>query len=81
MYLQSVAYRPKAPNIAIMRYMLEESSAEIPSLPDWFFPDRVEELIDAHALVVVTEGEDQRFDVIKAAISPADARCDANDRE
>ena len=34
-------------------------------LPDWFFLDRVAELIDAHALVVVTEGEDLRFDVVK----------------
>jgi hypothetical protein len=64
-----------------MRYMVEESSAEIPWLPDWFFLDRVAELIDAHALVVVTEGEDLRFDVVKASISPADGRCDANGRE
>lgn len=51
--------------IAIMRYMAEKSAAEIPWLPDWFFLDRVAELIDAHALVVLTEGEDLRFDVVK----------------
>ena len=52
--------------IAIVRYMVEESSEEIPWLPDWFLFDRVAELIDARALVVVTEGEDPRFDVVKA---------------
>ena len=57
-----------------MRYMVEESSAEIPWLPDWFFLDRVAEPIDARALVVVTEGEDLRFDVVKAPTLPADGR-------
>jgi len=52
--------------IAIVRYMVEESSEEIPWLPDWFLCDRVAELIDARALVVVTEGKDARFDVVKA---------------
>jgi len=52
--------------IAIVRYMVEESSEEIPWLPDWFLFDRVAELIDARALVVVTEGKDARFDVVKA---------------
>src|SRR5262249_30350381 len=52
--------------IAIMRYMVEEASAKIPWLPDWFFLDRIAELIDANALVVVTEGEDLRSDVVTA---------------
>ena len=52
--------------IAIVRYMVERSPEEIPWLPDWFVFDRVAELVDAHALVVVTEGEDPRFDVVKA---------------
>jgi hypothetical protein len=60
-----VSSRPRKVG-AIMRYMVEESSAEIPWLPDWFFLDRVAELINARALVVVTEGEDLRFDVVKA---------------
>jgi hypothetical protein len=38
-------------------------------------------VIDTHALVAVIEGEDLRFDVAKAPISPADGRCDANGRE
>lgn len=52
--------------IAIVRYMVEESSEEIPWLPDWFVLDRVAGLVDARALVVVTEGTDLRFDVVKA---------------
>lgn len=36
-----------------------------------FYLDRVAELIDDHALVVVTEGEDLRFDVVMAATGPA----------
>jgi hypothetical protein len=75
-----VSSRPRKVG-AIMRYMVEESSAEIPWLPDWFFLDRVAELIDARALLVVTEGEDLRFDVVKAPISPADGRKDVNGLE
>jgi hypothetical protein len=60
--------------IAIMRYMFEKPPAEIPWLPDWFFLDRVAELIDAHALVVVTEGEDLRFDVVKTPTWLTDGR-------
>jgi len=56
--------------IAIVRYMVEESSEEIPWLPDWFVLDRVAGLADARALVVVTEGTDLRFDVVKANRNP-----------
>src|ERR1700683_4963934 len=52
--------------IAIVRYMVEESGEYIPWLPDWFLFDRIAELIDAQALVVVTEGKDPRYDVVKA---------------
>lgn len=61
-----VSSRPRKV-IAIVRYMAEEYSAAIPYLPDWFYLDRVAELIDAHALVVVAEGEDLRFDLVKAS--------------
>ena len=61
-----VSSRPRRV-IAIVRYMVEESSAAIPWLPDWFFLDRVAELTDAHALVVVSEGKDLRFDVVTSA--------------
>jgi hypothetical protein len=53
---------------AIVRYMLEDSSAEIPWLPDWLFFDRVEELISAQTSVVVTEGKDVRFDLVTVPI-------------
>jgi len=68
-----VSLRPRKV-VAIMRYMLEESSAEIPWLPDWFFLDRVAELIDARALVVVTEAESLLSNVVKAPASLADRR-------
>lgn len=60
-----VSSRPRKV-IAIVRYMVEEHSTTIPWLPDWFYLDRVAELIDAHALVVVAEGKDLRFDVVTA---------------
>ena len=37
-----------------MRYMVEESSADIPWLPNWFFMDHMAELIDAYALVLAS---------------------------
>lgn len=61
-----VSSRPRKV-IAIVRYMVEEySAAATPWLPDWFYLDRVAELIGAHALVVVAEGQDLRFDVVTA---------------
>jgi len=68
-----VSSRPRKV-LAIVRYMIEEASAEIPWLPDWFFLDRAAELIDAQALVVVTEGEDLRFDVVTVPIEFARGR-------
>jgi hypothetical protein len=55
---------------AIVRYMFEDSSAAIPGLPDWFYMDRIGELIEGRALVVVRKGEDLRFDVVMAAGLP-----------
>jgi|SRR6185437_3960499 len=68
-----VSFRPHKV-IAIVRYMVEEYSAPIPWLPDWFYLDRVAELIDAHALVVVAEGEDLRFDVVTVQTGVAHGR-------
>jgi hypothetical protein len=55
---------------AIVRYIVEESSAAIPGLPDWFYTDRIGELIDDRALVVVAAGSDLRFHVVRAAGLP-----------
>ena len=60
-----VSSRPQKAT-AVVRYMLEESSAAIPGLPDWFYMDRIGELIEGRVLVVVAEGEDQRFHVVAA---------------
>ena len=57
--------------VAIVRYIVEESSAAIPGLPDWFYMDRTAELIGAGLLVVVTEGEDLRFHVVSAVVGRA----------
>jgi len=59
---------------AVVRYMLEESSAAIAGLPDWFYMDRIGELIEDCELVVVAEGEEQRFHVVAAADGPSAGR-------
>jgi hypothetical protein len=61
-----VSSRPRSAT-AVVRYMLEKSSAAIPGLPDWFYMDRIGELIEGRVLVVVAEGEDLRFHVVTAA--------------
>jgi hypothetical protein len=61
-----VSSRPRKA-AAVVRYMLEESSAAIPGLPDWFYMDRIGELVDGRILVVVAEGRDPRFHVVAAA--------------
>ena len=53
--------------IAIARYMLEKSPAAVPGLHDWFYMDRIGELIEDRALVVVAEGKDHRFHIVAAA--------------
>jgi hypothetical protein len=70
--VEFVSLRPRRVT-AIVRHMLDESCAAIPGLPDWFYMDRVGELIDAGALIVVSEGEDLRFDVVRAA-GPVDGQ-------
>jgi len=52
---------------AIVLYMYERAPAPIPALHDWFYMDRVAELIDDGALRVVTEGKDLRLHTVRAA--------------
>jgi Protein of unknown function len=54
--------------INVVGHILDESSAAIPGLPDWFYFDRVGELIDRGQLQLVREGEEFRFDWVQAAI-------------
>jgi hypothetical protein len=68
--IRSVSASPRKV-ITIVRHILEKSSAAVPGLPDWFYIDRVEYLVEEGVLIVVAEGEDQRFDLIKAAASSA----------
>jgi hypothetical protein len=60
--------------IAVVRHIVEKSSAAIPGLPDWFYIDRIGELVEDGVLVVVAEGEDQRFHFVKAAVGPSGSR-------
>jgi hypothetical protein len=62
-----VSSRPRKV-IMIVRHILEKSSAAVPGLPDWFYMDRIGYLLEEGVLVVVAEGEDQRFDLITAAV-------------
>jgi hypothetical protein len=55
--------------IALVRYILDSSSAAIPGLPDWFYFDRIGELVERGVLVVVAEGADSRFHWVKAAVA------------
>jgi hypothetical protein len=56
----------------IVLYMYEHAPAAIPALHDWFFMDRIAELIDDGALRVVTEGKDLRFHIVRSAKSLPD---------
>jgi len=53
--------------ITVVGHVVDSSSAVIPGLPDWFYFDRVSELIDCGELQVLREGEDFRFDWVTAA--------------
>jgi hypothetical protein len=53
--------------VAVVRHIVEESTAAVPGLPDWFYMDRIAELIEAGSLIVVTEGGDLRFHVVTVA--------------
>lgn len=57
-----------------MLNMYEQALAPIPALHDWFYiMDRIAELIDGGELRVVTEGEDLRFHIVRAARSLPDS--------
>jgi hypothetical protein len=60
--------------IAIALYMYEQAPPPIPALHDWFYMDRIAELIDDGELHVVTEGKDLRFHIVKAAASLPDSQ-------
>ena len=64
--IEFVALRPWKVT-AIVRYMYEEAPAHIPAPHDWFYMDRIAELTDDSALAVVTEGDDLRFHIVRAA--------------
>jgi hypothetical protein len=59
---------------AIAEYMYEQAPAPIPALHDWFYMDRIAELIDDGALRVLTPGKDLRFHAVRAAKSLPDAK-------
>jgi hypothetical protein len=65
--IRSVSSRPRKA-MTIVRHILEKSSAAVPGLPDWFYMDRIGDLVETGVLVVVAEGEDRRFDLITAAV-------------
>lgn len=58
---------------AIVLHMYEQTPAPIPALHDWFYMDRIAELIDGGALRVVIEGKDLRFHMVRAAGSLPDS--------
>jgi hypothetical protein len=71
--IEFVASRPRKVT-AIVLYMYEQAPAPIPALHDWFYMDRIAELIDDGALRVVTEGKDLRFHMVRAAKSLPDSQ-------
>jgi hypothetical protein len=54
--------------IALVRFIMDSSPAAVPGLPDWFYFDRIGELVERGALVVIAEGKDSRFHLVKAAV-------------
>jgi hypothetical protein len=71
--IELVASRPRKV-VAIVLYMYEQAPAPIPVLHDWFYIDRIAELIDDGALRVVTEGEHLRLHTVRAARSLPDSK-------
>jgi hypothetical protein len=71
--IEFVASRPRKVT-AIVLYMYEQAPAPIPALHDWFYMDRIAQLIDDGELRVVTEGEDLRFHIVRAARSLPDSK-------
>jgi hypothetical protein len=71
--IEFVASRPRKVT-AIVLYMYEQAPPPIPALHDWFYMDRIAELIDDGELRVVTEGDDLRFHIVTAARSLPDSQ-------
>jgi len=59
---------------AVVLFMCEQAPPPIPALHDWFYMDRIAGLIDDGELSVVTEGEDLRFHIVRAARSLPDGQ-------
>ena len=66
--VEFVASRPRTV-FAIVAYMHEQAPGSVPALHDWFYLDRMAELIDDGHLRVVTEGKD-RWSHIVDAVTP-----------
>jgi hypothetical protein len=71
--IEFVASRPRKV-IAIALYMYEQAPPPIPALHDWFYMDRIAELIDDGELHVVTEGKDLRSHIVQGATSLPDSQ-------
>lgn len=64
--VEFVASRPRK-IVAIVAYMHERAPGPIPALHDWFYLDRIGELIENGQLQVVTEGKDRWSHIVEAA--------------
>jgi hypothetical protein len=58
--------------VAILAYMHDQAPDTIPPLHDWFYLDRIAELLNDGKLQVLTEGKDLRFHIVGAARSCPD---------
>ena len=70
--IEFVASRPRKV-FAIVLYMYEHAPPPIPAVHEWFYVERIAELIDDGELRVVTEGKDLRFHIVIAARSLPDS--------
>jgi hypothetical protein len=64
--LETVASRPRKVAF-IAAYMCEQAPSPIPALHEWFYLDRIAELIEEGALTVTAEGADIRSHTVIAA--------------
>ena len=71
--VEFVASRP-CKVTAMALFMYEQAPPPIPALHDWFYMDRIAELIANGELSVVTKGEDLRFHIVRAARSLPDGQ-------
>jgi hypothetical protein len=68
--IEFASSRPRK-TIAIVAFIVEKSSAAVPGLPDWFYFDRIGELVEGGVLIVIAEGKDERFHLVEAAARPS----------